>query len=270
MDNGSEVNTSQQQLVGDTGASSSSPAESGKVDISQVEVVSNGQTVDLTKDDEGNNQENNSEDKPQETTKDTPDKDKTTETPNEVTDKDIQDTRKAIENAKTTLESKGLDYGKMEAEYNESGQLSEESYKALKEAGYDKDIVDAVLAGWQAKADNFYNAVVASAGGEEAYKGLTQFVSSQGQAAVEAFNEVVTNANLNTIASYIAGVKAQMTAKYGTNNPTLTGGGVVNKTAGFQDQNEMIKAMQDKRYGRDAKYTKEVEKKLAVSTLFGD
>lgn len=270
MDSTTEVGT-QQQLVGDTGASSSSPAEtSGKIDISQVEVVSNGQTVDLTeKDDEGNNQENNSEDKPQETTKDTP-KDKTTETPNEVTDKDIQDTRKAIENAKTTLESKGLDYGKMEAEYNESGQLSEESYKALKEAGYDKDIVDAVLAGWQAKADNFYNAVVASAGGEEAYKGLTQFVSSQGQAAVEAFNEVVTNANLNTIASYIAGVKAQMTAKYGTNNPTLTGGGVVNKTAGFQDQNEMIKAMQDKRYGRDAKYTKEVEKKLAVSTLFGD
>ena len=270
MDNGSEVNTSQQQLVGDTGASSSSsPAESGKVDISQVEVVSNGQTVDITKEDEENKTETtSSEDKPQETTKDTPKE--TTETPNEVTDKDIQDTRKAIENAKTTLESKGLDYGKMEAEYNESGQLSEESYKALKEAGYDKDIVDAVLAGWQAKADNFYNAVVASAGGEEAYKGLTQFVSSQGQAAVEAFNEVVTNANLNTIASYIAGVKAQMTAKYGTNNPTLTGGGVVNKTAGFQDQNEMIKAMQDKRYGRDAKYTKEVEKKLAVSTLFGD
>lgn len=268
MENNTEV-TTQQQLVGDTGASS--PAEeNGKIDISQVEVVSNGQTVDLTeKDDEGNNQENNSEDKPQETTKDTP-KDKTTETPNEVTDKDIQDTRKAIENAKTTLESKGLDYGKMEAEYNESGQLSEESYKALKEAGYDKDIVDAVLAGWQAKADNFYNAVVASAGGEEAYKGLTQFVSSQGQSAVEAFNEVVTNANLNTIASYLAGIKAQMTAKYGTNNPTLTGGGVVNKTAGFQDQNEMIKAMQDKRYGRDAKYTKEVEKKLAVSTLFGD
>ena len=269
MENNTEV-TTQQQLVGDTGASSSSsPAESGKVDISQVEVVSNGQTVDITKDDEENKTETTStEDKPQETTKDTPKE--TTETPNEVTDKDIQDTRKAIENAKTTLESKGLDYGKMEAEYNESGQLSEESYKALKEAGYDKDIVDAVLAGWQAKADNFYNAVVASAGGEEAYKGLTQFVSSQGQVAVEAFNEVVTNANLNTIASYIAGVKAQMTAKYGTNNPTLTGGGVVNKTAGFQDQNEMIKAMQDKRYGRDAKYTKEVEKKLAVSTLFGD
>lgn len=264
MDSTTEVGT-QQQLVGDTGASSSSAVEgSGKIDISQVEVVSNGQTVDITKDEDNKG----TEDTPQETPQETPKADSTT--PNEITDKEIQETRDAIDNAKATLESKGLDYGKMEAEYNESGKLSEESYKALKEAGYDKEIVDAVLAGWQAKADNFYNAVINVAGGEDAYKGLTQFVSSQGQAAVDAFNEVVSNANLNTITSYLAGVKAQMTAKYGTANPTLTGGGVVNKTPGFSDQNEMIRAMQDKRYGRDAAYTKEVEKKLAVSKLFGD
>ena len=133
----------------------------------------------------------------------------------------------------------------------------------------DREIVDAVLAGWQAKADNFYNAVINVAGGDDAYKNLTQFVSSQGQAAVDAFNEVVTNANLNTITSYLAGIKAQMIAKYGTANPTLTGGGVTNTPVGFADQNEMVKAMQDKRYGRDAKYTKEVEKKLAASKLFG-
>lgn len=267
MDSTTEVGT-QQQLVGDTGATSSPAEGSGKIDISQVEVVSNGQTVDITKDEDNKGTE---ETAPQETPKETegtPQADSTT--PNEITDKEIQETRDAIDNAKATLESKGLDYGKMEAEYNQSGKLSEESYKALKEAGYDKEIVDAVLAGWQAKADNFYNAVINVAGGEDAYKGLTQFVSSQGQAAVDAFNEVVSNANLNTITSYLAGVKAQMTAKYGTANPTLTGGGVVNKTPGFQDQNEMIRAMQDKRYGRDAAYTKEVEKKLAVSKLFGD
>ena len=50
VDSTTEVGT-QQQLVGDIGASS--PAEgSGKIDISQVEVVSNGQTVDITKDED--------------------------------------------------------------------------------------------------------------------------------------------------------------------------------------------------------------------------
>ena len=39
---------------------------------------------------------------------------------------------------------------------------------------------------------------------------------------------------------------------------------------GFADQSEMVKAMSDKRYGRDEKYTKEVEKKIAASTsIFG-
>ena len=257
--NETTTDVNSQQMVGETAPAS--PAEDGKVDITQVEVMSNGQPVDITTE-EDSDKEGGGED-PKDTT---PKAD--SETPDEITDKEIQETRDAIDNAKQTLESKGIDYGKLEAEYNESGKLSEESYKALKDAGYDKEIVDAVLAGWQAKADNFYNAVINAAGGEDAYKGLTQFVSSQGQAAVEAFNEVVNNANLNTITSYLAGVKAQMVAKYGTANPTLTGGGVVNKTAGFADQNEMIKAMQDKRYGRDAKYTKEVEKKLAVSKLF--
>ena len=260
MDNNTEVTTNTQQLTGDTGAKS--PAEEGKIDISEVEVMSNGQTVELQKEEE-------KEEKPEETTKveETPKTEPTTA--NEITDKDIQETREAMDNAKATLEAKGIDYSKLEAEYNDTGKLSEESYKALKEAGYDKDIVDAVLAGWQAKADNFYNAVINTAGGEDAYKGVTQFVQSQGRAAVDAFNNIMNNADLNTISSYLAGIKAQMIAKYGTSNPTLTGGGVVNKPVGFADQNEMVKAMQDKRYGRDAKYTAEVEKKLAESNIFG-
>ena len=263
MDNNTETTTTQ-QLVGDTGASS--PAEDGKIDISQVEVMSNGETVDITKTEEDKGEEQKEEDKKETSTSETPEATTTTE----LTDKDIQETRQAIESAKTTLEAKGIDYGKLESEYNNTGKLSEESYKALKEAGYDKEIVDAVLAGWQAKADNFYNAVINAAGGEAFFDTLTKFVSSQGQSAVDAFNNIMNNADLNTINSYLAGVKSQMIAKYGTSNPSLTGGGVVNKPTGFSDQNEMIKAMQDKRYGRDAKYTAEVEKKLANSKLFGD
>ena len=261
MDNNT-ITTTSQQLVGETSPSVSE--EAGKLDISDVEVVSNGKQVDITG---GDKEEKAVEEGNPSPAPATPQAEPTT--PDEITDKGYQETKQAIDNARTTLESKGVDYGKLEAEYNETGKLSEDSYKVLKEAGYDREIVDAVLAGWQAKADNFYNAVINVAGGDDAYKNLTQFVSSQGQAAVDAFNEVVTNANLNTITSYLAGIKAQMVAKYGTANPTLTGGGVVNTPVGFADQNEMVKAMQDKRYGRDAKYTKEVEKKLAASKLFG-
>ena len=175
-----------------------------------------------------------------------------------------------MEKAKTELSAKGVDYAKLQAEYDEKGELSEESYKALKDAGYDKEIVDAVIAGWQAKVDKFVDTVIENAGGQKEFDRLVKFVQGQGANAVEAFNNVVTNGDLNTIGSYLAGVKAQMVAKYGTDNPTLTGRGIAKGVKGFVDQSEMVKAMSDKRYGRDEKYTKEVEKKIAASTsIFG-
>lgn len=230
--------------------------EETKVDLSGVEVMSNGQTIDLSESKaDGEETAQEEEDKQEE--------------PN-AAQQGYEEAKTSMEQAKETLTAKGLDYAKLEEEYNEKGELSEESYKALKDAGYDKEIVDAVIAGWQAKVDKFVDAVVEQAGGAKEYDRMIKFVQSQGKNAVEAFNNIVVNGDLNMVSSYIAGVKAQMVAKYGTDNPTLTGRGISKGVKGFADQSEMVKAMSDKRYGRDAKYTKEVEKKIAASTsIFG-
>lgn len=231
-------------------------AEETKVDLSGVEVMSNGQTIDLSE----------SKAEGEETTQEEEDKQ---EEPNAV-QQGYVDAKTSMEQAKETLTAKGLDYAKLEEEYNDKGELSEESYKALKDAGYDKEIVDAVIAGWQAKVDKFVDAVIEQAGGQKEYDRMIKFVQSQGNNAVEAFNNIVVNGDLNLVSSYIAGVKAQMVAKYGTDNPTLTGRGISKGIKGFADQADMVKAMSDKRYGRDAKYTQEVEKKIAASTnIFG-
>jgi hypothetical protein len=228
-------------------------------DLSEVEVVSNGNVVDLSDEENDTNQE--------ETTAES-----TSEQESEIStpQKEYAEAKESMNKTAEELSNKGVDYSKLEEEYNENGELSEESYKALKKAGYDREIVDAVIAGWQAKADAFYDAVVASAGGEQEYSRLTKFVESQGQQAVEAFNNIAMSGDINTITSYLAGVKAQMVAKYGSNNPTLTGRGVAKAVSGFANQAEMIKAMSDKRYGRDEKYTKEVERRVAASdNIFG-
>lgn len=230
--------------------------EETKVDLSGVEVMSNGQTIDLSESKaEGEETAQEEEDKQEE--------------PN-AAQQGYEEAKTSMEQAKETLTAKGLDYAKLEEEYNEKGELSEESYKALKDAGYDKEIVDAVIAGWQAKVDKFVDAVVEQAGGAKEYDRMIKFVQSQGKNAIEAFNNIVVNGDLNMVSSYIAGVKAQMVAKYGTDNPTLTGRGISKGVKGYTDQAEMVKDMSDKRYGRDEKYTKEVEKKIAASTsIFG-
>lgn len=253
-----EQEVQQTNVVEDNNVSASQEtAEETKVDLSDVEVMSNGQEIDLSEPkaegEEPTQQEE--EDKQEE--------------PNAV-QQGYVDAKTSMEQAKETLTAKGLDYAKLEEEYNDKGELSEESYKALKDAGYDKEIVDAVIAGWQAKVDKFVDAVIEQAGGQKEYDRMIKFVQSQGNNAVEAFNNIVVNGDLNLVSSYIAGVKAQMVAKYGTDNPTLTGRGISKGIKGFADQADMVKAMSDKRYGRDAKYTQEVEKKIAASTnIFG-
>lgn len=177
-----------------------------------------------------------------------------------------QQAQQDIKNAQNTLESKGVNYAQLEAEYNATGALSADSYAALFKAGYDKQVVDAVIAGWQAKADNFANAVVNSVGGQAEYEKITRFVQGQGAQAVNAYNAIVSNGYLNVIGAYLQGIRAQMVSVYGTQQPMLTGRSSNNVgLQGFNGPSEMIAAMSDKRYGRDAAYTHEVEQRLAIS-----
>lgn len=181
---------------------------------------------------------------------------------------EAESVQKEMEQAKETLADKGVDYSELEKEYTETGSLSEESYKKLSDAGYPKQVVDAILAGWQAKADAFYNTVINSVGGSDEFTKIQQFVSKQGKEAIAAFDEIVSKTNLNVVTSYLVGIKAQMVAKYGTTNPSLGGASTVETVSGFANANEMIKAMSDPRYAKDAKYTKQVEERVAKSTFF--
>lgn len=181
---------------------------------------------------------------------------------------EYEQAKNELDSAKGELTSKGIDYEALEAEYNENGVLSKESYKLLEDKGYPKALVEAAIAGWQAKADAFTNKVIEDAGGKREYTRITQFVAKQGKQAIDAFNEIVAKSDINIISSYIAGIKAQMVTKFGTENPTLAGGNVGANSKGFADANEMIKAMSDPRYGKDSKYMKEVEAKVANSKFF--
>ena len=89
-----------------------------------------------------------------------------TETPEETKENETQDNsaaeqtksieaevaeqQKAEEDLKNDLKSKGVDFNSLAEEYNNSGELSEESLKALEKAGYPKTVVDVYLKGLQA------------------------------------------------------------------------------------------------------------------------
>lgn len=232
-----------------------------QVDITDTTIVSNGEVIDTDNTEGGKGEE-------EETTTDEKDTKEEEDKPAEEQE-EYQKAKGEIASAKTELEGKGINYAALEAEYNEKGELSSDSYKLLEEKGYPKALVEAALAGWQAKADAFANKIIEDAGGINEYKRIQKFVQSQGAGAVNAFNAIVNKDDLSVVSAYIAGVKAQMVAQHGTANPTLGGSGNVGKSKGYTDANEMIKAMSDPRYGKDPNYMQEVERKVAASKFFG-
>ena len=232
-----------------------------QVDITDTTIVSNVEVIDTTKNEGGKGEE--------ETTTDEKDTKEEKEDKPAEEQEEYQKAKGEIESAKAELEGKGIDYAALEAEYNENGGLAEVSYKLLEEIGDPKALVEAAIAGWQAKADAFANKIIEDAGGINEYKRIKKFVQSQGKGAVYAFNAIVNKDDLSVVSAYIAGVKAQMVAQHGTANPTLGGSGNVAKSKGYTDANEMIKAMSDPRYGKDPNYMQEVERKVAASKFFG-
>ena len=178
--------------------------------------------------------------------------------------------QQATEELQKDLAERNVDFKALEEEYNKNGQLSSASLEALANAGYPKEVVDAYISGVEATQEKFYNAVVGFAGGEEEYRQVAQFVSSQGEKAVQDFNDTINTGNLGVINMVIQGVKANMKAVNGTTNQTILGqstGGTTGNTNAYLSKQQMLDAMNDPRYDEDPIYRKEVETKIINSNF---
>ena len=98
--------------------------------------------------------------------------------------------------AKEAVENAGLDFEAMQAEFAESGELSENTYKDLEAKGIPKEMVDAYVDGQMAKADAYSNELYGYAGGEEAYQEMSAWASENlSDSEIDAFNDAITSGN---------------------------------------------------------------------------
>lgn len=178
--------------------------------------------------------------------------------------------QQATEELQKDLAERNVDFKSLEEEYTKNGQLSSASLEALANAGYPKEVVDAYISGVEATQEKFYNAVVGFAGGEDEYRQVAQFVSSQGDKTVQDFNDTINTGNLGVINMVIQGVKANMKAVNGTTNQTILGqstGGTADNTNAYLSKQQMLDAMNDPRYDKDPIYRKQVEQKIINSNF---
>jgi hypothetical protein len=87
---------------------------------------------------------------------------------------------------------------------------------------------------------------------------------------LKAFNSIMASGKKELITLAVTGMVSRWKASEGS-KPKLTQGRVSgpSRVQGYQSPQEMVKAMQDKRYGKDPAYTRAVEDRVARSNIFG-
>lgn len=238
-------------------------AEDVLKDHEDVEIKNtNTETVSVKSEEEPEQKEQQPEEKQEEGQKEEQD-----EKPDDL-QTTVDEQNKAAEDIKTDLTNKGINFDALSEEYDKNGSLSEDSLKKLEEAGYPKSVVSAYIAGLEATAEKFVNDVVSHVGGADKYRQIAQFIATSGQA--EAYNAMLEKGNLSEIKLALDGFRARMQARTGSTGRSILGGGGSGKVNnGYGSKQEMVKAMSDKRYGRDKGYTMEVQRKVMNSSFIG-
>lgn len=236
-----------------------------KQEEQQQETLENKQDTNTVEVDE---EESKGSDEQQNETEDNPNSEKVTEDEadsDKVIDDSVQQLKKSEDEASKTLSDKGIDYDALTKEYDEKGALSAETYKKLADAGFPKTVVDTYIKGIEATAEGYVQAVYAAAGGAENYAKIQRYVESKGSDAVNTFNDAVSNGSLATVKMLINGIQAEMKLRNGTAAKSILGKGSGVATAGYSTEADMVKAMDDPRYGVDDDYTENVTKRLSKS-----
>lgn len=160
-------------------------------------------------------------------------------------------------------EAKGLlssnDFDNFSKEYNESGSLSEDTYKALEAKGLSKDIVDNYINGQKALADTKAQKLLDYVGGTEEYNSLVAWAKlNYTQEQAEAFDNALYSGNESKVQEQIDLLNYRM-SKTVVNRVNGTSSSGTSGLKPFTDKGDWQKAVSSSLYGRDAKYTSMVD-----------
>lgn len=163
---------------------------------------------------------------------------------------------------------------RIEAEYEESNKLSEESLKALEKVGYSRGFVRSFINGQEALAQTYMAQIQSYAGGPAKFEQIMAHLNANSPDAASALEDAIVRQDLAGIKTIINLGMASRTKKFGKSPersvtkraPAVAARSAPKGPAGFESQRDMIKAMSDPRYSTDAKYRSDVEARVSRSS----
>lgn len=173
------------------------------------------------------------------------------------------------------FEENEIDFNSMTQRWTEEGKLSDDDYKDLEGAGFQREMVDAYLSGlnYQVAKDSQLteaeiSKIKAEYGGESEYNQLIEWAGKNlSQEEVDGFNAIINSQPLPAVKLAIAGIEAKRTATEGR-EPKLIGGRASTKTGErFDSTAQLVAAMSDPLYSSDPAFRKKVSDKLKRSSI---
>lgn len=167
------------------------------------------------------------------------------------------------------LDSAGLDFNAFQDEYNETGELSDEAYDALDEAGFPRSLVDSWIQGQEALAMSVQGQVFNMVGGQESYQEMVSWAADNlDSREIEAFNMNVESGDAALTQFAVQGLYARYRSEATSEPQLVQGQNSNNQGEAFNSAAELTAAMSDPRYHKDPAYRQAVANKLSRSNVF--
>lgn len=185
------------------------------------------------------------------------------ETKEEVSESEevVEESEITEEKAKEIVEGKDINFEDLAKEYQENGDLTEETYKSLEDAGIPKEMVDTYIEGQQVLLDAKVQEIYGAIGGEEEYNSMIEWAGENlNETEKETFNQAL-NVNDNVTQFTIQ----NLYSRYKSNTPgkLISGNSVQSGNLGYQTKSEMQRDMNSRDYHKDAKFRAIVQRKIS-------
>ena len=176
----------------------------------------------------------------------------------------------------SVLEEVGIDPQEISNRFAETGEINDDDYTKLGEAGFSKQVIDTYLDGLRnggVTGEDIASAQIQgikdSVGGDDNYSKMVAWaVDNLPANEVNEFNSLTETGNATAIKFAVQGLYSQYNNAMGVEPNLVTGRASQSGPTPFRSTAEVVTAMSDPRYGKDVTYTEDVQRRLGGSDVF--
>ena len=204
------------------------------------------------------------------------DQPQTEEEQTETTESDFDAEEYYGDGLASVLEEVGIDPQEISNRFTETGEINDDDYAKLGEAGFSKQVIDTYLDGLRnggATGEDIASAQIQgikdSIGGDDNYgKMVAWAIDNLPAEEVKEFNTLTETANATAIKFAVQGLYSQYNNAMGVEPNLVSGKASSSGPTPYRSTAEVVTAMSDPRYGKDVTYTEDVQRRLGGSDVF--